>query len=146
MVRNFQFDSITILLFEGQAFDLHNAYDLVGCGTDLLGTEAVLDFVRNEYAFPHDPARIRITCRGSLRYMFNNLVSDEPDTGFEMAYFNEGDPWEFFVPEHLIEKNPFEVSGFHILTGKGPIVRIACDLAVFEVVDQQNVVTGPWES
>jgi hypothetical protein len=131
MDRNFRFDGATIVLFEGRRFDLHNDYDLVDFGTDLSGDEATLRFVKSPYAFPGSPDRLRMICRGNLGWAFSNLISDIDNSGFEMAYFDRGLPWNCILTEDLADTG--RIAGLHIDMQSGAVVRIFCDVVEFVV-------------
>ena len=56
MKRNFRFDPISVIPYEGRTIDLHNAYDLDHFGSDPEGREVVLQFARNEHAMDQTAA------------------------------------------------------------------------------------------
>jgi hypothetical protein len=134
LIRNFEFDFVTVVRWSDRFVDLHNAYDLECFGTDLSGSEVKLAFGRNAHAIDPDrlPRRVTLTCSGNVRMAFNNLSDiaaalDGED--IEIAYFDEGCDWLSFLDEDLARRQ--EPQGLHVSFGNGLVIRIFCDKAIF---------------
>ena len=135
MRRNFEFDHFSTIRWEDTVIELHSAYDLTGFGTNLTGSEATLDFIRNEYAFAPEklPAKVTLRCTGNVRLAFNNLgaiAAPLDDEGIEVAYFDEGCDWSSFLDEETAKRQ--EPLGLHFSFINGLTVRIYCDETTLE--------------
>ena len=136
MIRNFEFDGITVVRWGERWVDLHNAYDVASFGTDLSGREVTLSFTRNEHAIKPDtlPANATLCCAGNVRVAFNNLgkiASPLDREGIEIAYFDEGCDWLSFLDEDLARSKVPQ--GLHVSFVNGLAVRIFCDEVTFAV-------------
>lgn len=130
MKRNFEFDGSSVIRWQDRLIDLHNAYDLCGFGTNLDGSEATLDFIRNEHAIAPDrlPPKVMLVCAGNVRMAFNDLgaiAAPIDEEGVEIAYFDEGCDWSSFLDEEIAKRQ--EPLGLHVSFINGFAVRIFCD-------------------
>lgn len=133
MKRNFEFDVMTIVKWDGKLIDLHNCYDLETFGTDFGGTVFEMAFRQNAFAIPpHElPEMVTLSCSGNLRIVFNDLCAIAApivDEGIEIAYFNDECGWRSFLTEELARE--WGVQGLHVSFVNGLTVRIFCDEVV----------------
>jgi hypothetical protein len=133
--RNFELEpSFCGVRWNGQVVDLHNAYNLVGFGTDLIGSEVKLSFARNEYAIDPDhlPAKATLSCTGNVKIAFNDLgaiAAPLDDEGIEIAYFDEDCDWLSFTDEEIAQQQ--KPLGLHVSFINGLAIRIFCDETTF---------------
>ncbi|HVM23120.1 MAG TPA: hypothetical protein VM308_07475 [Sphingomicrobium sp.] len=135
MRRNFEFEHFSVIRWQDTFIELDNAYDLSGFGTNLTGTEATLDFIRNEHAFAPDklPAKVTLRCTGNVRLAFSNLgaiAAPLDDEGIQIAYFDDGCDWSSFLDEEIAKRQ--EPLGLHISFINGFTARIFCDETTLE--------------
>jgi hypothetical protein len=128
--RNFEFDGLSVIRWQDRLVDLHNAYDLVAFGTNLDGSEATLDFVRNRHAIAPErlPSKVTLRCTGNVRIAFNDLgaiAAPVEQEGLEIAYFDQGCDWTSFLDEALAGRQ--EPLGLHLAFTNGFATRIFCD-------------------
>ena len=136
MRRNFRFDGFSVIRWQDQSIDLHNAYDLERFGTDPGGGEVELCFSRNEHAFDPDrlPFRVSLRCTGNVRIAFNDLnriAAPLNDEGIDIAYFDEAFDWPSFADEEIAARE--EPDGLHVSFINGLVVRIYCELTTLEI-------------
>jgi hypothetical protein len=130
--RNFQFFGFSVVRLGDRFIDLHNAYDLESFGSDLTGSEVKLSFTQNEYAVDPDklPSKVMLSCTGNVRVAFNDLgqiAAPLNDEGIEIAYFDEGCDWPWFLDEDIAQSK--EPLGLHVSFISGLSVRIFCEEA-----------------
>ncbi len=136
MKRNFQFDGVTVVKWDGRIIDLHNAYDLEMFGTDLGGNSVQMGFRRNAHAINPGslPSRATLCCNGNVSVAFNDLsaiAAPIDNEGIEIAYFDGGCDWLSFLDEEIAKVQ--EPQGLHVSFTNGFVVRIFCDEAIFTI-------------
>lgn len=144
MQRNFKFDGFSVVHFEGQIIDLHNAYEIECIGTSAEGDTATLTFRRNQYAInPKSlPDRISLRCTGNVKVAFNNLnhvIGPLNEEGIEVAYFDEHCDWDSLIDEEIAETQ--KPLGLHLQFMNDLVVRIYCESITFEPHSDEGSVS-----
>lgn len=134
MKRNFQFDGMTVVKWNGMLIDLHNAYDVEFFGSDLTGSEVEIRFRRNAHAINSDslPSNVTLSCSGNVRVAINDfcaIAAAIDNEGIEIAYFDEGCDWLSCTDEEIAQRQ--EPQGLYISFVNGFAVRVFCDEVAF---------------